>query len=322
MKKIIKLVGITYFLIIGVVFAQINSPRKNAKDLIRQYGFSVFSVADAYSDSIRILNYLSIPNHVLQFIKTNDGFNAEYEVTLSLKKKKGSQVGRKHWAKSLQTEQYLESTSKEIFTIHFHEFKVPADDYIISAELLDRDSNDSGVRNKELKLKKHQDDITLYTPFFLDYLSGRWGLNDNEIPLFQSMLGEKLGQIIGPIKTTVLPANGPNPRFENSVEGSGTLAGVDVNCMATYSSEMQSDGSLYGECPNQGVIMTANGEVATFRATGVGKFNSEGGIDFGGVVYFRTSTTALESLNSAVVVYTFKIDANNVSTWDLWEWKY
>ena len=136
------------------------------------------------------------------------------------------------------------------------------------------------------------------------------------------MLGEKLGQIIGPIKTSVLPANGPNPRFENSVEGSGTLAGVDVNCMATYSSEMQSDGALYGECPNQGVIMTATGEVATFRATGVGKFNSEGGIDFGGVVYFRTSTTALESLNSAVVVYTFKIDANNVATWDLWEWKY
>ena len=68
--------------------------------------------------------------------------------------------------------------------------------------------------------------------------------------------------------------------------------------------------------------MTQTGEVATFRVTGVGKFNSEGGIDFGGVVYFRTSTTALESLNGAAVVYTFKVDANNISTWDLWEWKY
>jgi GWxTD domain-containing protein len=69
---------------------------------------------------------------------------------------------------------------------------VPPGDYVISAELLDRDSNNSGVRNKELKFQKHGEKIALYTPFFLDYLSGRWGLNDNEIPLFQSMLGEKL----------------------------------------------------------------------------------------------------------------------------------
>ena len=64
--------------------------------------------------------------------------------------------------------------------------------YVLSAELLDRDSNDSGIRNKELKFKKHIDKVALYSPFFLDYLSGRWGLNDNEIPLFQRMLGEKL----------------------------------------------------------------------------------------------------------------------------------
>ncbi len=92
--------------------------------------------------------------------------------------------------------------------------------------------------------------------------------------------------------------------------------------MATYSSDMYSDGTLVGDCPNQGVVMTENGEVATFRATGVGKFNAEGGIDFGGVVYFRTSTSALESLNAAAVVYHFKVNAEGVATWDLWEWKY
>ena len=136
------------------------------------------------------------------------------------------------------------------------------------------------------------------------------------------MLGDKVGQIIGPVKTSVLPANGSTPRFTTSVEGAGTLSGINVNCMATYSSDMYSDGTLVGDCPNQGVIMTENGEVATFRATGVGKFNAEGGIDFGGVVYFRTSTSALESLNAAAVVYHFKVNAEGVATWDLWEWKY
>ncbi len=62
------------------------------------------------------------------------------------------------------------------------------------------------------------------------------------------------------------------------------------------------------------LLLTENGEVATFRSTGVGKFTSEGGVDFGGVVYFRTATSALESLNAAAVVYYFKVsgEANTI----------
>ena len=192
MKNKFRIAIVGCLMLAAHLSAQMNPSSKREKDVIRQYGFFVYSVADAYSDSIRILSYLSVPNHVLQFIKSGNGFEAEYEATISLKEKKGVRVGRKHWAKSLQTQNYLESASRDIFTIHFYEFKVPPGDYVISAELLDRDSNNSGVRNKELKFQKHGEKIALYTPFFLDYLSGRWGLNDNEIPLFQSMLGEKL----------------------------------------------------------------------------------------------------------------------------------
>ena len=192
MKKTFIIVVMASFMLVSHLTAQMNPSNKRDKDLIRQYGFSVYSVADTHSDSIRILSYLYVPNHVLQFIKSGNGFEAEYEATILLKEKKGIQLDRKHWSKTLKTQNYVESVSREIFTIHFHEFKVPPGDYVLSAELLDRDSNDSGIRNKELKFKKHIDKVALYTPFFLDYLSGRWGLNDNEIPLFQRMLGEKL----------------------------------------------------------------------------------------------------------------------------------
>jgi len=192
MTKSRKIIIYFSLILFGSLAAQQMPNNKSAKGLIRQYGFSAFSVADAYSDSIRVLSYLSVPNHVLQFIKGDNGFEAKYEATLSIKEKKGSQFGRKNWSNTLQTNDYIESTSRKIFTIHFAEFKVPPGNYIISAELLDRDSNDSGVRNKELKFSKHEDNVSLYTPFFLDYLSGRWGLEDNEIPLFQSFSGEKL----------------------------------------------------------------------------------------------------------------------------------
>ena len=211
MKHLIKIVP--FFLFIGIIFSQrqpsntgmSGNPLKG-NNFIRQYQLSVYTVASESSDSIRVLSYLSIPNHVLQFVKSSKGFKASYEATISIKRKKGDLVGRKNWSNDLITKTYLESTSKEIFNIHFNEFRVPlGEDYIISAELLDRDSNSSGIISKNLKLKKHSKDLNLYSPFFLDYLNGDWGLIDNEIPLFRNILGEQL------VRTTVFVSGKVSP---------------------------------------------------------------------------------------------------------------
>ena len=211
MKHLIKIVPL--FLFIGIIFSQrqpsntgmSGNPLKG-NNFIRQYQLSVYTVASESSDSIRVLSYLSIPNHVLQFVKSSKGFKASYEATISIKRKKGDLVGRKNWSNDLITRTYLESTSKEIFNIHFNEFRVPlGEDYIISAELLDRDSNSSGIISKNLKLKKHSKDLSLYSPFFLDYLNGDWGLIDNEIPLFRNILGEQL------VRTTVFVSGSVSP---------------------------------------------------------------------------------------------------------------
>ena len=61
----------------------------------------------------------------------------------------------------------------------------------------------------------------------------------------------------------VLPTKGTLPKFEVAVQGSGTLAGVPVQTMSTYYSEMRADSSMCGELPNSGIVMAADG-VATF----------------------------------------------------------
>ena len=134
------------------------------------------------------------------------------------------------------------------------------------------------------------------------------------------MLGEKLGWIEGGTTIKTLPVEGSLPKFETTTEGSGTLAGVDVTNMATYSSEMRADGTLYGECPNQGVIMAQDG-IATFRASGIGTFTAEGGASFRGVVYFQASAPSLARLNGIAVVYEWDVDADGNATWELWEKK-
>jgi hypothetical protein len=135
------------------------------------------------------------------------------------------------------------------------------------------------------------------------------------------MPAEKIGSIKAVTTVKVLPANGTNPRFEVSApSGSGTLAGADVQSMATYSAELREDGTIYGECPNSGVVMASDG-VATFRASGIGAFTEDGGTSFKGIVYFQTSAPSLASLNGAAVVYNWDVDAEGNATWELWEWK-
>jgi len=134
------------------------------------------------------------------------------------------------------------------------------------------------------------------------------------------MLGEKIGSLQASTTNKALPVEGSLPKFETSIEGGGTLAGAEVQCIATYSSEMRADGTLYGECPNQGVIMTKDG-VGTFRASGVGTFTADGGVTFRGVAYFQSSAPSLASLNGTAFVYHWDVDTEGTAAWDLWEWK-
>ena len=134
------------------------------------------------------------------------------------------------------------------------------------------------------------------------------------------MLVEKLGTIQGTSRTKVLPAEGALPKFEVTAEGNGTLAGANVKSLATYQGRVRADGFLEGECPNSGVVMTGDG-VATFRATGIGSFTEDGGSSWKGVVYFNTAAPSLANLNGVAVGYTWDVDVDGNTTWELWALK-
>ncbi|MBM45297.1 MAG: hypothetical protein CL458_03475 [Acidimicrobiaceae bacterium] len=134
------------------------------------------------------------------------------------------------------------------------------------------------------------------------------------------MLGEHVGSMAGASQMTALPAVNGMPAAETTATTAGTLAGVEVQSMATYQATMRADGSWQGECPNSGIVMAADG-VATFSATGVGSPTEDGGFVFKGVVYFNASAPSLSSLNGVAVVYDWTVAADGQATWELWEWK-
>ena len=127
------------------------------------------------------------------------------------------------------------------------------------------------------------------------------------------MLGDQIGTITCTTTNKPLPTEGALPKFETTAEGAGTLAGAQVQSIATYSSQMRADGTLYGECPNQGVVMAQDG-VATFRATGMGTFTADGGATFRGAVYFESAAPSLASLKGLCGVYHWDVDAEGTAT--------
>ena len=134
------------------------------------------------------------------------------------------------------------------------------------------------------------------------------------------MLGEQIGEGLG--KRTgrrLLSVDGGQFKVEVSFEGNGKLLGVDVNEIGTYWAESLSSGGLYGE--GQGVVLAADGSVATWKGGGEGKFGAGGAVGYRGAIYYSSASPSFARLNGAAVVFEFDVDAEGNTSSRIWEWK-
>ena len=132
------------------------------------------------------------------------------------------------------------------------------------------------------------------------------------------MLGEQIGTTTGKrLVRRVISVNPPTA--EVSFEDSGSMYGIAVNGIGTYTSTIAADGSLHGT--GQGMNMTADGEAAAWTGTGVGKFGPGGSVSYRGMLFFRTASQKLARLNNACVAFEYEVDAAGATVTKMWEWK-
>jgi hypothetical protein len=108
-------------------------------------------------------------------------------------------------------------------------------------------------------------------------------------------------------------------KVEVSAEDSGKILGHDFNQILTYCAEPRPDGSLYGE--GQGVVLLHNGEIASWKGSGVGTIKPGGAISYRGAIYFSTASAALARLNTIAVVFEYEVDPAGNTHSKLWEWR-
>jgi len=134
------------------------------------------------------------------------------------------------------------------------------------------------------------------------------------------MQGEKIGEESGKVTSRrVLPNPDGNPKMETTAQSDLTLLGVKATNTVTYWSVVRPDGTLYGE--GHGIVMSKEGDLATFIGQGVGTIKKDGGVSFRGAVYYQSSSPKWSRLNSVAAIFEHEVDAEGNVHSQLWEWK-
>ena len=135
------------------------------------------------------------------------------------------------------------------------------------------------------------------------------------------MLTEQIGEETGQITAIrVLPDEGHGAKVEVTFQADGTMLGTHAHNIGSYISVTRPDGTLFGD--GQGVAVTENGEMISWRGQGVGHFTGHGtAVSYRGAVYFQTTSERLARLNGIAGVFEYETDESGKTSNKTYEWK-
>ncbi len=115
------------------------------------YGISNFA-ADSTGKS-RLYITMKVPNDELQFLKTDNGYEAEYEFSIVVFNKKGDQVEGKSFRRKAAVKQYKDTNSNRIFQQFYTGVDLPPGEYKIILGLTDLDTKKTGRRKEKIEVR-------------------------------------------------------------------------------------------------------------------------------------------------------------------------
>lgn len=133
------------------------------------------------------------------------------------------------------------------------------------------------------------------------------------------MLGEMIGEMRGRRSGRRVLSTDSGFKVEVSFEDKGKLMGLEGINVGTYVAIQRADGTLSGEA--QGVFLTADGESATWKGIGTGRFTGGNGVSYRGALTYNTTSKKLAQMNTFAGVFEFEMDADGNTHSKIWMWK-
>lgn len=184
-KRFIKILLLSLQIIIvnsNSIFPQGMRSSKKQKNNVERFILAPFSSAIS-KDSVKIVTFMEIPYHSLQFVKRNGSFIAYYQASVGIKEKKGADINQIVWIDSLIVKDYFDTKSRIKNKKHFISLNVlKGRQYEIIGELQDSDTRKKGIKTVNLDFRQLNKSPSLLKPNFLLNLQGSWGFGKDKIP--------------------------------------------------------------------------------------------------------------------------------------------
>ncbi len=113
----------------------------------------------------------------------------------------------------------------------------------------------------------------------------------------------------------------PHPKIESTFVANSTILGkISGHDMGTYWATLYPNGSVHGE--GNGIITTADGEMVTWTAEGIGNTNPAGDVRFeGSLIYHTSSTGELSYFNNKIGFFVYEVTKEGNTSANVWELK-
>ncbi len=127
----------------------------------------------------------------------------------------------------------------------------------------------------------------------------------------------------------------PIPTVEVTYNGNSTIGGAPTQTIGTIVDEMNTDGTVSSK--GQAIILTASGQVITYRSESIGNYNPDGSFSDSGIMVFHlpfktnsTNSTGLSSNSTDLLnaqfdnllgIYKKTIDPEGNGLTKVWKWR-
>ncbi len=125
---------------------------------VRDAGVPVFyyEISNFAADSTgksRLYISMKIPNDELQFLKTDNGYEAEYEFSVVVFNKKGEQIEGKSFRRKAGVKEYKDTNSNRIFQQMHTNLDLSPGEYKVILGLTDLDTKKTGRRKEKIRVR-------------------------------------------------------------------------------------------------------------------------------------------------------------------------
>lgn len=98
-----------------------------------------------------------------------------------------------------------------------------------------------------------------------------------------------------------------HPKIESTFVANSTILGkISSHDLGTYQTTLYPNGSVHGE--GNGIITTADGEMVTQTAEGIGNTNPAGDVRFeGSLIYHTSSIRELSNFNNIIGFFVYEV---------------